>query len=177
MYEHPTLEDLAATISKLVNDASPQAATTFEARVDEMKALIAKDTHGLPPPRTRIVDQPLGPPVVLLTGSTGNIGSHILASLLSESRITRVYTLDRPSPDPKLRLKTAFIDRNLPLDLLDYQKLVCLTGDVGKTRFDVHEVQYNEVSSEVHLFASELGFTQSSSSWPQSPTLSIMPGP
>ena len=38
---------------------------------------------------------PKCPVTVLLTGSTGHLGSEILALLLTDERVERVYTLDR----------------------------------------------------------------------------------
>ena len=115
--------------------------------MDEIEDLVAKYTHGLPPAKTRTIDYPSSPPVVLLTGATGNIGSHILAHLLSVGAIEQVYTIDRHSLDPRARLRTAFMDRSLSPDLLDEKKLVCLTGDVEVMRFGMEERTYNEVTS------------------------------
>jgi FlaA1/EpsC-like NDP-sugar epimerase len=35
--------------------------------------------------------------VVLLTGSTGGLGSYLLASLIADERVKKIYALNRPS--------------------------------------------------------------------------------
>ena len=87
------------------------------------------------------------PIVVVLTGSTGNIGSHILAALLEDKRITKVYALNRPSTSTQDRLVTAFQDRSLPLKLLTESKLVSLTGDLSADNFGLSPDVYSEVQA------------------------------
>ena len=53
-------------------------------------------------------------PVILITGTTGNIGSHILAQLLSDDRISVVYALNRASTTRTDRLRSAFVERVHP---------------------------------------------------------------
>lgn len=100
------------------------------------------------PTQKRALDA-TGDVVVLLTGSTGNIGSHILAHLLEDQRITKIYTLNRPSAGAEDRLQTAFAERGLPVELLQLDKLVSLSGDVTQPNFALESAQY----AEVHLFA------------------------
>lgn len=70
--------------------------------------------------------------VVLMTGSTGNIGSHILGSALGDRRVSRIYTRHRKDARlrPYERLLDAFRKRRLPVGLLDDSRLVCTVGDV-----------------------------------------------
>ena len=115
-------------------------------KVEDIVALITKYAADLPTSRSARLDvQALRRPVVLLTGSTGNIGSHILAYLLSDKNIAKVYTLNRPSANPEERLKAAFAERLLPSDLLDKPKAVSLTGDVTLPNFGLSVERYNEV--------------------------------
>ncbi|KAJ3732692.1 male sterility protein-domain-containing protein [Lentinula guzmanii] len=70
--------------------------------------------------------------IVLLTGSTGNLGCYILASLLSKDHVRRVYTFNRKSTDRNImdRHKAQFEDKELNVALLSSPKLVHLEGDV-----------------------------------------------
>lgn len=86
--------------------------------------------------------------IVLLTGSTGNIGSHVLASLLNEPRVQRVYTLNRPSSTAEDRQKATFIDRDLPVRLLGNGKLVQLSGVVTEDNFGLEPAVLDRVSTE-----------------------------
>ena len=107
--------------------------------------MIAKYTADLPAFDRAKAGVATGAPVVLLTGATGNIGSHILASLLSEGSISRIYTLDRPSADPAARLRASLEDRALPGKLLQDPRLVCLFGDINQDKFGLEASTYNEV--------------------------------
>ncbi|KIP06790.1 hypothetical protein PHLGIDRAFT_514252 [Phlebiopsis gigantea 11061_1 CR5-6] len=116
-----------------------------------MHNLLARYTDGV---RTnKSVDplhaNPFNPTVVLLTGSTGNIGSHILAHLLADDRIDRIYALNRASPDPIGRMRAAFTLRSLPEDLLADNKFTLLVGDVSQERFGLDEDVYQNMLSLV----------------------------
>lgn len=89
--------------------------------------------------------------VVLMTGSTGNIGSHILASALGDRRISRIYTLHRKDARlrPDERLLDAFSKRGLPVGLLDDSRLVCAVGDVVHPTLGLESTQYSEVREQL----------------------------
>ena len=110
-----------------------------------INALISKYTADIPSPRTRSHVPTHEEPIVLLTGCTGNVGSHILASLLATPQIARVYTLDRSSGNPMDRLTSAFDKRGLPVDLLSSEKLVCYGGSIIEDAFGIPEQQYHAV--------------------------------
>ncbi|GJE98682.1 putative NRPS-like protein biosynthetic cluster [Phanerochaete sordida] len=152
IFEHPTVEQLAIALSTLVDPSGggDVPALVVHNRTDEIRAMIAKYTADIPASTTkRRAHESSVPPVVLLTGSTGNIGSHILAYLLAELRVARVYTLNRPSADPRGRLEDAFRERGLPVDVLEDTRLVSLVGDITRDRFGLEEAQYQEVLSSV----------------------------
>ena len=87
--------------------------------------------------------------VVLLTGSTGNIGSHILEALLRESRILRIYAFNRPSSRQVSLLDRhgeRFEDKDFDKSLLVFLKLVFLEGDASQDGLGVSSLVFNEVS-------------------------------
>lgn len=86
------------------------------------------------------------PIAVLLTGSTGNLGSQILAVLLADPKIGKVYTLNRPVPNSPDRQAKSFQDRGLPVSLLAQGKLVPLFGDYSRADFGLDEERWEEVS-------------------------------
>lgn len=95
-------------------------------------------------------------PIVLLTGSTGSIGSNILASLLSERKVVQIYALSRQSTTEDRRLRTAFEDRSLPVSLLDDSRLSILVGDVTQPNWALDKAQYDEVQYSLPLYYSAL---------------------
>ena len=68
--------------------------------------------------------------VVVLTGSTGSLGAHILALLLSRSEVRAVYCLVR-GENPQERVLEAFRKRGLSLP--DTTRLVTLTSDISRS--------------------------------------------
>ena len=86
--------------------------------------------------------------VVLLTGSTGNLGSQILENLLLNSEISRVYTLNRTSTSSKSQLDRhldRFRDKGLDLSALQSKKWAPLEGDLAKEDLGLSEAVYKEV--------------------------------
>ncbi|EKM52251.1 uncharacterized protein PHACADRAFT_260494 [Phanerochaete carnosa HHB-10118-sp] len=150
VFEHPTIKQLAAALASFVDpsDGASAATSNTRTRAGEVRAMIEKHTNNLPTARAQALRRGAAP-VVLLTGSTGNIGSHILAYLLAEPRIARVYTLNRPSADPRGRLEAAFRERGLPVEELDDPRLMSLVGDVTRDNFGLDDAQYQEVLASV----------------------------
>ena len=145
IFDHPTIRELSQTISSLINPSSDL--TTTKNPVDEIKHFIDKYTAGLELRESPTLPVLQGQVTVLLTGSTGNLGSHVVAALLSDARVSRVYTFDRAASGttPQKRLESAFEDRGLLLSLLSTEKIVNLTGDLNEENFGLSEKTYDEV--------------------------------
>ncbi|KAF7347151.1 Acetyl-CoA synthetase-like protein [Mycena venus] len=130
VYAYPSIEELADAIALLVQDDANGLDNGKKALVE---AMIAKYSEGFKPTdlRKRVVS--FGETVVLLTGSTGGLGSHILEILLALSSVERVYAFNRRgrSPVPE-RQNEAFIGHALNMDLLSSKKLVYLEGDTAR---------------------------------------------
>ncbi|KAI5823977.1 hypothetical protein K523DRAFT_343720 [Schizophyllum commune Tattone D] len=120
---------------------------------------------------------PKYPVTVLLTGSTGHLGSEILASLLTDERVEMVYTLDRAGKGNSLdrarkgasldragrgvsdgatagvrdRQRTRWADKGLDDELLQSPKLAPLEGDVSAPRFGQSEEVYSEMLASVSV--------------------------
>ncbi|KNZ78390.1 L-aminoadipate-semialdehyde dehydrogenase [Termitomyces sp. J132] len=89
---------------------------------------------------------------VLMTGSTGNLGSQILAALLKENNIDKVYAFNRPHlKNENLfdRHLGRFADTGLDLTLLKSKKLAFITGDSTRPDLGIEEELYKEISSSI----------------------------
>lgn len=81
---------------------------------------------------------------VLLTGSTGAFGCSILAQLLCNETITRVYALNRAHAGSSLKQRqiAAFTAHGYPPSLVDNPKLTLIEGDLTRRDLNVtKEVQ------------------------------------
>ena len=144
VFDHPTIQQLAEAVRAL---AALETISARRSLAEHITELVEKYSADLPqvkqaqPPQNR---------VVLLTGSTGNIGSHILAALLADEHVLKVYTLDRnvPGENPKDRLTAAFKQRGLPVELLADARLIVLGGDLSAEAFGLDKPILEQVSDK-----------------------------
>lgn len=141
VFDNPTIQQLTTAI--LVHLFPTAEVDPDRRRLRQIEELIEKYSADLPQlAATRAA-------VVMLTGSTGSLGSHILAALLRDEGISKVYTFDRPVPDVTAaqRLHNTFTERGLSVELLASAKVTALTGDLNAHHFGLDEAMYNEVSA------------------------------
>ncbi|KAJ6491913.1 acetyl-CoA synthetase-like protein [Mycena sanguinolenta] len=148
VYAHPTIEDLANALAAAVRGDENVSLNNAKVAVESM---ITKYSAGF--------DAPLSSPrhsgssaghVVLLTGSTGGLGSHILENLLSHPAIERVYAFNRPGRIPvSERQRGAFVDRALDITLLASEKLIYLEGDTAKEDLGLPHEMWTELRDTI----------------------------
>ena len=86
--------------------------------------------------------------VVVLTGSTGGLGSYLLASLLQREDVSMVYAVNRPSTALSIqsRHKSIFEDRGLDIVLLQSEKLVYVETDTSHDNLGLDKELYQKVN-------------------------------
>jgi len=149
VYEYPTIERMATFLSKAVADPRSTQGVDLAMRGRELQALVDKYTEGLS--SCLALNGPAYPVppgnVYLLTGTTGSLGSNMLAQLLEAPAVTRVYAFNRPSKFTlRARQVSAFKQRGLNTDLLSSEKLVYVEGDLNAPDFALGDKLYGEVS-------------------------------
>ncbi|KAJ0423276.1 hypothetical protein BJY00DRAFT_310406 [Aspergillus carlsbadensis] len=130
IYKNPSVERLAERLcSQGSTDgdgdrdrigAMMQMLRSYEHRIDELAPKFSSPTKADRPRPTR--------QVVVLTGSTGTLGSFILAQLLSNPDVAHVYCLNR-SQDSKAAQTTGNTARKLPHDFPS-DKVTFVTADL-----------------------------------------------
>lgn len=141
VFENPTIESLALALSTLVATGTNINKQNMS---KEMLRILEQYSLGLPTPTAAQSSAASDGAVVLLSGATGNVGVYILAALLEEEKVEKVYTLNRPSPDAAKQAR-AFADKGLDVELLKSKKLVPLVGDMTKDAFGLAPDVLNEV--------------------------------
>ena len=146
VFDHPVLRELASAIATAV---APQADEGQKDIGEEIQKILNNYVHHLPKPLHPAGETSPEHVCVLLTGSTGNLGSHILSTLLGDSRVHHVFTLNRASATRSAPgyQAVAFRDRGLPVELLSSPKLTQLVGDVTSDRFGLDAEPFAEVGS------------------------------
>ncbi|PCH36937.1 acetyl-CoA synthetase-like protein [Wolfiporia cocos MD-104 SS10] len=137
VFAHPTLAALASAIVGLVNpdaasDPTSSPTEQIEAMIAKYAALIPRRSAGASGQRNGVDPKA----VVLLTGSTGVLGSHVLARLLADASVARVYALNR-GESLRARQRDAFDAAQLPVDLLSSDKLVLASGNITRESEDL----------------------------------------
>ncbi|KAG6818492.1 hypothetical protein H0H93_004583 [Arthromyces matolae] len=133
----PSSQQTGVTLT--MTDPAQKSATT-----SAIEALLERYSLGLKPLLERSTHLK-GPLVVLLTGSTGNLGSEILARLLENDRVERVYTFNRPSARGDTieeRQLEPFRQRSLNTELLRSSKLSHVIGDATQADLGIERDQY-----------------------------------
>ena len=122
-----------------------------EDEIEEMKTMIKKYSifkRHVPCPRTA----PEGR-VIVLTGSTGSLGAHILALLLSRSEVSKVYCLVRGDNSGE-RVLEALRQRHLSVP--DTKRLVTLTSDLSRKDLGlspaVMSILHRETTTIIHRY-------------------------
>ena len=87
--------------------------------------------------------------VVIITGTSGSIGSSILVGYLRCPNVKRVYALNRPSADPVKAQKAALQKRGFDPSLVDIPKLTLLSADLTEGDLGVGESLLEELRTTV----------------------------
>jgi hypothetical protein len=147
VYSYPVLKDMAEAIFTLLRPGASNAALDPVASVCAMIQRYTQDMAAVRPSNQLKLSQD----VVLLTGSTGGLGSQLLVGLLADSKVAKVITLNRSSTQSSLleRHKAVFSDRGLDVALLKSPKLILLEGEVSSEHLGLSPGQYEEVRSSV----------------------------
>ncbi|EPQ57812.1 acetyl-CoA synthetase-like protein [Gloeophyllum trabeum ATCC 11539] len=151
VYTNPTIRQLASAVAALVSPATLNGLHD-KAPAKAISALIEKYSADFPNPSTSNSNlTSTGGALVLVTGTTGSLGSYILATLLEDSRIAKVYAFNRKSHAGSSveRQKAAFEDRGLPVDLLSSSKVAFLEGDATVQNFGLSAETYEKLHSTV----------------------------
>ncbi|CCM06132.1 uncharacterized protein FIBRA_08382 [Fibroporia radiculosa] len=119
---------------------------------DEMRELLEKylvRLHETP----RVQEVAPDAHVVLLTGSTGGLGCHLLVELLDRNDVKQVYALNRRAHDPGSTLlrrqMDALLNQGLLTDILESPKLTLLEGDLEADDLGLDDLTMTNLSSSI----------------------------
>ncbi|KAI1147615.1 hypothetical protein F4825DRAFT_436823 [Nemania diffusa] len=134
IYASPSIAKLLPILSAYLDGkASSQQVQSNE---EKMQSLFASNIVDLPPCQKAPQPMPSGNLVVLLTGSTGSLGSYILKSLVDNPRISTIYCLNRPRVS---QLKTTMISST---------RVECFETDFSRPFLGLSQRQYTTLLDE-----------------------------
>ncbi|CAK7211993.1 putative NRPS-like protein biosynthetic cluster [Sporothrix eucalyptigena] len=143
VYANPTIDKLATAVNQLVR--TDQQTTADKSDEDIMQDLLEEFTRDLSiRPRPTSVSHDLS--CVILTGSTGSLGSYLLDTLLSNPSVRKVYCLNR-SANARERQEAGARTRGLLQDLSS-PRVEFLHADLSKPRLGLSDANYNKLLGE-----------------------------
>ncbi|THV01949.1 acetyl-CoA synthetase-like protein [Dendrothele bispora CBS 962.96] len=164
VYQHPTIASLARFIVLVAQRGTLSSRGDSEAQVERdvkaMRRMVEKYSKNFVPVKSDLAPTSNERKVVLMTGSTGGVGVHILHRLLQDKTVEKVYALVRSagsgvdSPSIETKQVNAFMERGVDKDLVRSKKLVLLEANLSQERFELEEGVFEEVKSQVtHVIA------------------------
>ncbi|KAL8722888.1 MAG: hypothetical protein Q9225_000721 [Loekoesia sp. 1 TL-2023] len=89
--------------------------------------------------------------VVLMTGGTGGLGSHLLAQLASLSNVARVFCLNRLHSDSNAQTRQleAFLSRNITIDPEALDKIKVFQSNTASPLLGLPEADYAQIQDHV----------------------------
>ncbi|GJJ05927.1 putative NRPS-like protein biosynthetic cluster [Clathrus columnatus] len=139
VYQSPTISALSQLIAQASRSEIYHHHTdTLERRTKRLENMIQQYTSNWPvhhPQKEYVNDEE----VMLLTGSTGGLGSQLLVQLVEIPTVTKIYALNRPGGGKSSyeRHVEAFEDRGNDIELLNSPKIVFLEGDTSVSGFAI----------------------------------------
>ncbi|KAJ3915010.1 male sterility protein-domain-containing protein [Lentinula edodes] len=153
VYDHPTINQLAQHVLSVALGEEGTGDTFQENKVKTMEQMVKKYIADLPaaPSEVKQVSHH-NQKVVLLTGSTGALGSHILDELVKYKGVKKIYALNRKGIDGLAdRQRMALKERGLnePVEDIECRRVVLLEGNTSISTFGLETEIFDEMASSV----------------------------
>ncbi|KAL8732909.1 MAG: hypothetical protein Q9166_002510 [cf. Caloplaca sp. 2 TL-2023] len=149
VYTRPTITKLVAAIRELTQDFHSGVEADQRARTKKIVSLTDKYSALLDAqePRKHVQRRPTQ--VVMLTGSTGALGSYLLEVLAASAIVTKIYCLNR-SPDAAQQRSRSSQSQRSETQLAD-QHIEFLTCDFSKSDLGLGHQTYQNVLTSIDL--------------------------
>jgi thioester reductase-like protein len=149
VYSNPSVKQLAEALSENVSKSSAKAATppTREEKMDKMVRKYTQDMirhSGSANASKRPSKQ-----TIVITGSTGSLGTHMLEQLLNSPGVEKVYCMNR-SDNAESRQKDSFAKNHH--DSTNFTKAEFLKADFGSEKFGLSDEIYARLLETVTVF-------------------------
>ncbi|KAI9647265.1 hypothetical protein NHQ30_003648 [Ciborinia camelliae] len=148
IYNNPTVKSLASVLYKLVHSSESQedVSKTYS---DERKQMFEKYAKDLPSKTVGSAAKDSASEIsVILTGSTGSMGSYMLDDLVALPHISRIYALNR-AINGEERQRGASNSHGLKTD---FSKVRFFKTDMSQPHFGLDQEKYDELlSNATHI--------------------------
>ena len=148
IYENPTIKTLSQAIAQPGFSSHGHVETGRASREEKMSAIIHKYTRSIP--HKLAASSPRGL-VVVLTGSTGSLGTYLLNHLLTQPHVSHIYCLNR-DPQAADRQARLFTSRGLDPRKLSNDRVTFHTANLNQNTLGLSSNVYNNLLRDVELF-------------------------
>lgn len=146
IYNNPTLSQLIAAILAQKHETENKDRETMEPLLKTYKELILQ----VPKPEHLGAVRQTKPVDVVLTGSTGTLGTFLLRELLDRSGIGHVFCLNRGEDGGRSSQETRFNAAGLATDDLD-ERVTFLKANLASPRLGLEEAKYEDLRTRTGL--------------------------
>lgn len=149
IYQKSTLQKLAKYIFRCIRDGRQAADAAELDNSDTLTALLEKYTQHFPTASATQTDANTDGQTVLLTGSTGSLGSYLLQYLEQSSSVSKIICLNRATDGGKGRQPDVSAIRGLATT---YPKTEFIQADLAEEFFGIGEQKYTELLKTADRF-------------------------
>lgn len=153
IYSNPTANKLANALHQLTGQGDKVYKKMEEERISRMEAMLAKYSKNLCKATAKDTDRKDNNVTVVLTGSTGSLGSYVLDALLVSGRVSRIICLNRGTHGED-KQKNVNATRGLISEWGD--KVRFLKTDLGKTHLGLSAHDYDQLVRETSFIIRKL---------------------
>lgn len=149
IYSNPTVNQLAHTVMNMTNGAPSLSHETVNTE-EGMRSMLEHYTKDLPlTGHTSLTPPPDAPKTVILTGSTGTIGCHLLTNVLANPAVAHLYCFTRIHSTPPLeRQGTAHKTNGLQAHFPP-ERVTFLETDLSQPYFGLPRSTYQKLLTSV----------------------------
>jgi len=149
IYANTTLKRLTEMLMGILKGEITLAAKV--PRSEKIANLISKYTSDLPIRSTNPSPQSPKASTVILTGSTGSLGTYLLQSLFNHDNVTKVYCFNRTLDAPARQMES-FQSKGLPISVIsDPSRVEFLHVSFGESQFGLPSNKYQSLLDTVDL--------------------------
>ena len=146
VYANPTAAKLASALHQMSGHTAEASGKLEEQRIKKMEETLNKYSEELPKELSKASVKDDGKLTVVLTGSTGSLGSYLLDALLGSDRVSKIICLNR-GVHSEDKQKKSMASRGLVTEWAN-DKVRFLTTDLGKPRLGLASDDYGLLVKE-----------------------------
>lgn len=147
VYESPSIAQLAIATYAIVDPSSFSAADKIAQKVAEIDGYIEKYSANFPVHTPSAPAPAANAEVIVMTGSTGALGTTLLAQLVANPAVAKVYALNRKGAGKTLKQRqvASLVDRGYDASVASSSKVVLVETDAKLGPLGLSPAVYDEV--------------------------------